>query len=59
MAFTALPVQMKTAFDKSFKETLVPYLDNLIFSVNKLQDNLKKQVSDGLLDDIFGSNDDE
>lgn len=59
MAFTALPVQMKTAFDKSFKETLVPYLDNLIFSVNKLQDNLKKQASDGLLDDIFGSNDDE
>ena len=59
MAFTALPVQMKTAFDKSFKETLVPYLDNLIFSVNKLQDNLKKQASDGLLDDIFGSNDDD
>lgn len=59
MAFTALPLQMKSAFDKSFKETLVPYLDNLIFSVNKLQDNLKKQASQGLLDDIFGSDNTE
>ena len=59
MAFTALPMQMKTAFDKSFKDSLVPYLDNLIFSVNKLQDNLKKQASQDLLDDIFGNNDAE
>ena len=59
MAFTALPMQMKTAFDKSFKDSLVPYLDNLIFSVNKLQDNLKKQASKGLLDDIFGSDNTE
>lgn len=59
MAFTALPLQIKTAFDKSFKESLVPYLDNLIFSVNKLQDNLKKQASQGLLDDIFGNNEKE
>jgi len=59
MAFTALPMQMKTAFDKSIKESLVPYLDNLIFSVNKLQDNLKKQASQGLLDDIFGSDNSE
>lgn len=59
MAFTALPMQMKTAFDKSFKDSLVPYLDNLIFSVNKLQDNLKKQASQDLLDDIFGNNDTE
>ena len=58
-AFAQLPAQMKTAFDKSFKDTLVPYLDNLIFSVNKLQDNLKKEASKGLLDDIFGSNEDE
>lgn len=59
MAFTALPMQMKAAFDKSFKDSLVPYLDNLIFSVNKLQDNLKKQASQDLLDDIFGNNDAE
>ena len=58
-AFSELPLQMKTAFDKSFKETLVPYLDNLIFSVNKLQDTLKKQASHGLLDDIFGSDNSE
>ena len=40
--FTTMPLQLKAAFDKSFKETLIPYLDNLIFSVNKLQDNIKK-----------------
>ncbi len=58
-AFETLPVQMKTAFDKSFKESLVPYLDNLIFSVNKLQENLNKKSSKGILDDLFGSNDEE
>ena len=50
---------MKAAFDKSFKESLVPYLDNLIFSVNKLQENIKKKGSQGILDDLFGSNDEE
>lgn len=58
-AFNTLPVQMKEAFDKSFKESLVPYLDNLIFSVNKLQENIKKKGSQGILDDLFGSNDEE
>ncbi len=58
-AFAQLPAQMKTAFDKSFKETLVPYLDNLIFSVNKLQENLKKQGAQGILDDLFGNDDKE
>lgn len=57
--FNTLPVQMKEAFDKSFKESLVPYLDNLIFSVNKLQENIKKKGSQGILDDLFGSNDEE
>ena len=52
-AFNTLPVQMKEAFDKSFKESLVPYLDNLIFSVNKLQENIKKKGSQGILDDLF------
>ena len=56
-AFASMPIQMKAAFDKSFKETLVPYLDNLIFSVNKLQENLKKQGSQGILDDLFGNDD--
>lgn len=58
-AFNALPMQMKTAFDKSFKESLVPYLDNLIFSVNKLQENIKKKGSQGILDDLFGNSGEE
>lgn len=58
-AFQGLPAQMKMAFDKSFKESLVPYLDNLIFSVNKLQENLNKKGSKGILDDLFGNNDEE
>lgn len=57
--FNALPSQMKMAFDKSFKESLVPYLDNLIFSVNKLQENIKKSGSQGILDDLFGKDDNE
>ena len=57
--FTTMPLQLKAAFDKSFKETLIPYLDNLIFSVNKLQENIKKSGSKGILDDLFGSNDNE
>lgn len=59
LALNAMPTQIKTAFDKSIKETLVPYLDNLIFSVNKLQDNVKKKGSQNILDDIFGNNGEE
>lgn len=59
LALNAMPMQMKAAFDKSFKENLVPYLDNLIFSVNKLQENIKKKGSQGILDDLFKSSDDE
>lgn len=59
LALNAMPMQMKAAFDKSFKESLVPYLDNLIFSVNKLQENIKKKGSQGILDDLFKSSDDE
>ena len=58
-AFSSLSSEMKTAFDKSLRETLVPYLDNLIFSVNKLQENIKKQGSKGILDDLFGNDDKE
>lgn len=59
LALNAMPMQMKAAFDKSFKESLVPYLDNLIFSVNKLQENIKKKSSKGILDDLFGNSDEE
>lgn len=58
-AFNTLPVQMKQAFDKSFKESLVPYLDNLIFSVNKLQENINKKGSQGILEDLFGNDSEE
>lgn len=58
-AFATLPAQMKNAFDNSFKESLVPYLDNLIFSVNKLQENIKKKGSQDILDDLFGNGDEE
>ena len=57
--FSAMPVQIKAAFDASFKETLVPYLDNLIFSVNKLQENLKKNGIQDVLGNLFNNNNEE
>ena len=57
--FQTLPMLIKTAFDKSLKESLVPYLDNLIFSVNKLQENLKQNKQKDILDDLFSSDDEE
>lgn len=58
--FNELPDQMKIAFEKSFNASLVPYLDNLIFSVNKLQENIEKgsKGSSNILNDLFGSNND-
>lgn len=57
--FSSLPLQMKSAFDNSFKETLVPYLDNLIFSINKLQDNLKKNGAQNILGELFENEDND
>ncbi len=57
--FETLPLQLKAAFDSSFKSTLVPYLDNLIFSVNKLQEQVKKGDTKTLLGDLFDSDDNE
>ena len=57
--FNHLPEQMKIAFEKSFNASLIPYLDNLIFSVNKLNEQLV-QASKGtsnILDDLFKSKD--
>lgn len=57
--FNELPEQMKIAFEKSFNASLIPYLDNLIFSVNKLQENIAQSSkgSSGILNDLFGNND--
>lgn len=57
--FETLPLQLKSAFDSSFKTTLVPYLDNLIFSVNKLQDQIKNGDTEKLFGDLFDSDDNE
>ena len=45
--------------DKSFKETLIPYLDNLIFSVNKLNEQLVQsgKGTSNILDDLFKGKD--
>lgn len=58
--FAQLPDQMKMAFDKSISSSLVPYLDNLIFSVNKLQEELKhtNKASSNILDDLFNNKND-
>lgn len=59
-AFNQLPAKMKEAFEASFNASLVPYLDNLIFSVNKLQENLLQQGKKpaNIIDELF-NNDDE
>lgn len=59
--FTELPDKMKTAFESSFNASLIPYLDNLIFSVNKLQETISKGSLDStsILKDLFVNNDEE
>lgn len=52
---SVLPSQFKDSLDKSLSGILVPYLDNLIFGVNKLQENItkvQKEQSD-VVDDLF------
>jgi len=50
---TSLPTQFKDSFDKSLTNILVPYLENLIFGVNKLQEkHINKSKSD-IVDDLF------
>lgn len=53
--FKALPTQMKGAFDQSITTNLVPYLDNLIYSINKLQETNKS--SKNIIDDLFKTKD--
>lgn len=52
---SVLPNQFKDALDKSLGTVLVPYLENLIFGVNKLQEKViheQKKNSD-VVDDLF------
>lgn len=52
---TTLPVQFKDSLDKSLANILVPYLENLIFGVNKLQEKVsetKKKPTD-VIDELF------
>ena len=57
--FNQLPEQMKIAFEKSFSASLIPYLDNLIFSVNKLNEQLVQsgKGTSNILDDLFKGKD--
>lgn len=58
--FNQLPMQMKSAFDQSFNASLIPYLDNLIFSVNKLNEQLIQsgKGTSNILDDLFKGKED-
>jgi len=53
-AFKVLPTQIKTAFDQSLSANLVPYLDNLIYSINKLQE---KSGSKNIINELFKKSD--
>lgn len=52
---SVMPKQFKDSFDKSLSTILVPYLENIIFGLNKLQEKAvqdKRQHSD-VVDDLF------
>lgn len=52
---SSIPKQFKEALDSSLTSVLVPYLENMIFGINKLQENAdkgKKSKSD-IVDDLF------
>lgn len=52
---TLLPNQFKDALDKSLQTSLVPYLENLIFGLNKLQEKglLQNKKGSDVVDDLF------
>lgn len=52
---SAMPKYFKDSIDKSLASILVPYLENIVFGINKLQEKtaqVKKQGSD-VVDDLF------
>ncbi len=48
-----LPNEFKTSFDKSIINTLVPFLENMIFGINKMQEKLDKIGNKSGMDDLF------
>lgn len=44
---TAMPNNVKTAFNSGITTNLVPYLENLIFGLNQLNKNLKESLKTG------------
>jgi len=52
---SVMPMQFKTALDKSLSTILVPYLENLIFGINKLQEkaDINAKKSGDIVDDLF------
>lgn len=52
---TLLPNQFKDALDKSLQTSLVPYLENLIFGLNKLQEKglIQNKKGSDVVDDLF------
>ena len=47
----AMPVQFKNAFNESVGANLVPYLENLIFGLNQLNNELKKVAKSNIVPD--------
>lgn len=52
---TLLPNQFKDALDKSLQTSLIPYLDNLIYGLNKLQEKglIQNKKGSDVVDDLF------
>lgn len=51
-----LPLQFKNALDKSLSNTLVPYMENLVFGMNNLKESLKEKINKDdkdIVDDLF------
>jgi hypothetical protein len=50
---TAMPNNVKTAFNSGITTNLVPYLENLIFGLNQLNKNIKENFKNrGNSDDV-------
>lgn len=52
---SSLPLQLKESLDKSMSGILVPYLENLVFGLNKLHEKVEKQQKKhtDVVDELF------